>query len=107
MTRNGARSLAFLLAYLLMGGAIARAQESQSPSRLLGTASCAAAGCHGGLKQLNGIGDEYSVWLQRDPHARAYSALFNDLAREIARNLNLPKPAQESAVCLNCHSPTT
>src|SRR5439155_15984657 len=107
MTRKCDRSLAFLMACVLMGGVIARAQESQSPSRLLGTASCAAAGCHGGLRQPNGIGGEYSVWLQRDPHARAYSVLFNDLAREMARNLNLPKPAHESAVCLNCHSPTT
>ncbi len=107
MARTRNRSLAFVLACVLMGSAIADAQESQPASRLLGTASCAAAGCHGGLKHPNGIGGEYSAWLQRDPHSRAYSVLFNDLSREMTRNLSLPKPAHESAVCLNCHSPTT
>ena len=81
--------------------------RSDSPSRLLGTASCAAAGCHGGVKLANGIGAEYSVWLQNDPHARAYSVLLNDLSKQMAELLKLPKPAHESAVCLNCHSPTT
>ncbi len=83
------------------------ATRDQTPSRLLGTASCAAAACHGGIKQANGIGAEYSVWLQNDSHARAYSVLLNDLSKQMAELLQLPKPAHESAVCLNCHSPTT
>ena len=90
------------------GGLGSEAQPlQQDASRLLGTASCAAAGCHGGIKQANGIGAEYSVWLQNDPHARAYSVLLNDLSKQMAELLKLPKPAHESAVCLNCHSPTT
>ncbi len=33
--------------------------------------------------------------------------LLNDLSRQMAEQLKLPKPAHESAVCLNCHSPAT
>ncbi len=81
-------------------------QQPQQP-QLLGTVSCSAAACHGGVRPQKGIGGEYSTWIERDPHAWAYSALLNESSREMARRLNLPQPAHESVVCLNCHSAAT
>ena len=75
--------------------------------RLVGSASCAAAACHGGLGGQPIVGAEYSIWSQRDPHSRAYSVLLNDLSQQMAKRLELKQPAHESAVCLNCHSPVT
>ncbi len=75
--------------------------------RLLGAASCTAANCHGGPTTTSKIGGEYSTWIARDPHARAYSVLRNEESREMVRRLNLSQPAHESVVCLNCHSAAT
>lgn len=78
-----------------------------APPKLVGSASCATAACHGGLAGHKFVGSEFPIWSARDPHSRAYSVLENDLSRQMAALLNLPKPAHESAVCLNCHSPAT
>ncbi len=80
--------------------------EDASP-KLVGSASCATAACHGGLAGHKFVGSEFPIWSARDPHSRAYSVLRNDLSRQMAEQLKLPKPAHESAVCLNCHSPAT
>lgn len=74
---------------------------------LIGTNSCTAQGCHGGLsKKANSPiwGNEYSVWLESDPHAEAYSDLFQDRSVRMADSLKLPTPAHQSERCLTCHS---
>ncbi len=78
-----------------------------APPKLVGSSSCATAACHGGLAGHKFVGAEFPIWSARDPHSRAYSVLRNDLSRQMAQQLKLPKPAHESAVCLNCHSPAT
>lgn len=85
--------------------ALAFAQET--PFKLVGSASCATAACHGGLAGHKFVGSEFPIWSGRDPHSRAYSVLLNDLSKQMAELLRLPQPAHESAVCLNCHSPAT
>ena len=62
--------------------------------QLTGVGSCAAAGCHGGdgsKKKPDGTFDfsnsAYSVWIQRDPHARAYDVLLTDRSRNMVRQL--------------------
>ncbi|MBS0263367.1 MAG: hypothetical protein JSS02_15605 [Planctomycetes bacterium] len=81
--------------------------ESVSPvvalHRFVGAGSCAAAACHGGAIGKNPQGSEYTIWIQADPHARAYTTLFNRQSQTIARNLGLDK-AHTAAVCLKCHS---
>jgi cytochrome c554/c'-like protein len=74
--------------------------------RLLGNTSCTAAGCHGGVRPEKGIGGEYSLWLQNDPHAKAYSVLFNELSQRMVEQLKSPRPAHQHGYCLSCHSPT-
>lgn len=83
------------------------AVAEDAPPKLVGSASCATAACHGGLAGHKFVGSEFPIWSARDPHSRAYSVLQNDLSRQMAEQLKLPKPAHESAVCLNCHSPAT
>ena len=80
---------------------------ADTPPKLVGSASCATAACHGGLAGHKFVGSEFPIWSARDPHSRAYSVLRNDLSRQMAEQLKLPKPGHESAVCLNCHSPAT
>jgi hypothetical protein len=81
-----------------------------SIGRYVGAGSCAAASCHGGEsgpdrnepKKLS----EYAVWVQNDPHATAYSVLYNRRSQQIAHNLGLKDGAHKSALCTNCHSLT-
>jgi hypothetical protein len=80
-----------------------------APWRVTGVGSCTAAGCHGGGHPEQVDGSEYNVWITRDPHARAYSALFNEQSQRMARLLadsgdGQFTAAQEDPRCLACHS---
>ncbi|MBT4866297.1 MAG: hypothetical protein HON53_14430 [Planctomycetaceae bacterium] len=76
---------------------------SLTMNRYVGVGSCAASGCHGGEGSHGTIGSEYSIWIQQDPHASAYSVLYEPLSRQIAKNLKLG-PAHRAAECLSCHA---
>src|SRR5436190_23001612 len=79
-------------------------------SLLVGTPSCSARGCHGGIEPVAGqrlLRDEYTSWVRTDKHAAAYRVLFGDRARRIMKNLSAtaePALAQEDSRCLACHS---
>ena len=80
-----------------------------APWRLVGVGSCTAAGCHGGGHADRVIGSEYNVWISQDPHARAYSVLFDERSLRMVRQLNklpadAPVAAHEEPRCLACHS---
>jgi hypothetical protein len=80
---------------------------AQSPHKTLGVASCASSLCHGSVTAWSDgkiRQDEYVLWSRNDPHARSYEILLNEKSQEIARRLGLPKPAHESAECLDCHT---
>jgi len=84
------------------------ATESEHVSQLrrfLGVGSCAAANCHGGGGKHGTIGSEASIWIQQDPHAQAYSVLFDPRSRRMATLLKLDRPAHEAKLCLTCHAP--
>jgi len=74
-------------------------------SRYVGVAGCAAANCHGGDGSRGVVGSEYSIWIQDDPHAKAYTDLFNETSQRMAAALRLDKPAHQAKLCLNCHGP--
>ncbi|HUG91277.1 MAG TPA: multiheme c-type cytochrome [Planctomycetaceae bacterium] len=93
-----------------------------------GSLSCSTAACHGAIpfarpadaSERPGGGairrDEYHVWLQHDPHARAYQALFSArsermierLARAAAASSGVEAAAEHYQRvwrrCLACHS---
>ena len=54
-------------------------------------------------------GSEYSTWINRDPHVRAYAVLSDSRSRQIERSLHPSEAsaprAERDALCLDCHSP--
>jgi len=87
----------------------ARAQSSPPPSQVkyIGPGSCAATACHGSVKPVAEsriFQNEYSTWILKDKHARAYQALTGDVGLRMARILKLAAKAEESPRCLACHA---
>jgi hypothetical protein len=81
--------------------------SSKSPY-WVGTASCAAASCHGRTAPAGSVGAEYTTYITRDPHAKAYEVLFDERSVRMAsllRDAMSGRPAHESRLCLNCHAP--
>lgn len=74
-------------------------------NRFVGVGGCAAANCHGGNGADGPLGAEYSIWIQDDVHAKAFSVLYNDESKLMAKLMHLDKPAHEAPLCLNCHAP--
>lgn len=72
------------------------------PHQIQGVSSCAAMACHGG-ETLGAKGSEYTTWIARDPHARAYEVLLTPRSKNMARLLGIDRP-ETSNRCLNCHA---
>jgi hypothetical protein len=72
----------------------------------LGVGSCSAAACHGGTGPPGSKGSEYTTWAACDPHANAFSVLYDERSARIVKNLNGPnaKPACADRRCLSCHA---
>ena len=88
--------------------AAARQPQNAQPAALpghgyLGTTSCTASNCHGGAKAGTTVGNEYTIWIQKDPHATAFTTLYSRESQQIAARLNLG-PAYQAQVCLDCHT---
>ena len=76
-------------------------------AKYVGPGSCAATACHGSVKPVvesRIFQNEYSTWILKDKHARAYQALTGDVGERMARILKLGTKAEESAKCLVCHA---
>ena len=88
--------------------ATAKAQNSQgSEAKFIGPGSCAATACHGSVKPVAEsriLQNEYSTWILKDKHARAYQALTSGVGERMARILKLGAKAEESPKCLACHA---
>lgn len=91
----------------LCGLSVAAPPESapspKAASPYVGSVGCAAAACHNGGGFAGRPGNEYSTWI-RDPHAKAYSVLFNSQSQQITRNLKRDTPAYQDRQCLVCHA---
>src|SRR5215469_12808845 len=90
----------------LLAPALLRAQEKE-PVKYIGPGSCAATSCHGSVKPIGGsriLQNEYSTWILKDKHSRAYQALTGDVGERMARILKLGAKAEESSKCLACHA---
>ncbi len=78
--------------------------------------SCSAASCHGG-GQPGQVGSEHSTWARdlspprdpsaqpepTDPHAKAYSVLFNTVSVKMGQALGIKEPHKDRR-CLACHA---
>ncbi len=72
-----------------------------------GPGSCSATSCHGSIRPRGDsriLQTEYSTWVVKDKHSRAYLALTGEVGERMARILKLNTKAEESPKCLVCHS---
>src|SRR5882757_10623662 len=77
------------------------------PMKYIGPGSCAATSCHGSVKPIAGsriLQTEYSTWILKDKHSRAYQALAGDAGEHMARILKMGAKAEDSPKCLACHA---
>src|SRR5713101_1619720 len=77
------------------------------PSKYIGQGSCAATSCNGSVKPIAGrriLQNEYSTWIIKDKHSRAYPALTGEVGERMARILKLGAKAEEAPKCLACHA---
>lgn len=77
------------------------------PMKYIGPGSCAATSCHGSVRPVAGsriLQTEYSTWILKDKHSRAYQALTGDVGERMARILKLGAKAEETPKCLVCHA---
>jgi hypothetical protein len=83
------------------------ADSNAEPAKYIGPGSCASTSCHGSVKPVAGsriLQNEYSTWITKDKHSRAYQALTGDIGERIARILKLSSKAEEAPKCLACHA---
>jgi len=91
----------------LMAFAANVAADSDGAGKYIGPGSCAATSCHGSVKPVAGsriLQDEYSTWILRDKHSRAYQALTGEVGERMARILKLSAKSEEASKCLVCHA---
>lgn len=82
-------------------------QTGKEPVKYIGPGSCAATSCHGSVKPVAGsriLQNEYSTWIVKDKHSRAYQALASDIGERMVRILKLGSKAEEAPKCLACHA---
>src|SRR5215470_13779752 len=94
-----------LCALLVAPFFVARAQNE--PGKYIGPGSCAATSCHGSVKPIAGsriLQNEYSTWILKDKHSRAYQALRSKLGQQMGTILHLKKNPEEDQKCLDCHA---
>ncbi|MDP9338259.1 MAG: cytochrome c family protein [Acidobacteriota bacterium] len=79
-------------------------------TKYLGPGSCAATSCHGSVKPVADsriLQNEYSTWIIKDKHSKAYQALTGEIGERMARILKLGTKAEEAPKCLACHALNT
>jgi len=100
---------------LLVGSVLTFAQTPTEPPKFNGPGSCASPACHGGVGEISPTvaaqqnlyyvqQNEYSIWVVKDKHARAFSVLSNDVAKRIYSLMTLTKGPEQEPRCLGCHA---
>jgi len=85
------------------------AVEAIAAHKHMGVATCSSSVCHGASQPFRDSDiaqNEFAVWQQFDPHAKAYQVLQQPRSQEIARKLGLGD-ATKAKVCLDCHADNT
>src|SRR5260370_15720872 len=91
----------FFCAAMLSASAEALPAET---GKYTGPGSCSSTSCHGSVKPRadNRIfQNEYSIWVVKDKHAKAYEALTGQVGERIGRILGVGK-SEQAAKCLAC-----
>jgi cytochrome c554/c'-like protein len=72
-----------------------------------GPGSCSATSCHGAIRPKADsriLQTEYSTWVVKDKHSRAFLALTGEVGQRMGRLLHLQTKSEEAPKCLVCHS---
>lgn len=95
------------------GQALAAADQRASsgtaldaPHQFTGPGACSSTTCHGSIAPMtiNRVKqNEYSVWIVRDKHAKAYAALTGTVGERMGAILKIGK-SEEAHKCLACHA---
>jgi hypothetical protein len=75
-------------------------------SKYTGPGSCSSTSCHGSVKPRTDsriFQNEYSIWVVKDKHAKAYEALTGPVGERMGRILGLGK-SEQAMKCLACHA---
>ncbi len=86
---------------------VQRQSAPSEPGKYIGPGSCAATSCHGSVRpraETRVLQNEYSTWIVKDKHSRAYQVLTGAVGQRMARILKLGAKAEESPKCLACHA---
>ncbi|HZP66657.1 MAG TPA: cytochrome c family protein [Rudaea sp.] len=99
--------LAFAAMVLWAASASAEtAVEAIDAHKHMGVATCSNSVCHGASQTFRDsdiMQNEFAVWQEFDPHAKAYQVLEKPESRAIAEKLGLGDPTK-AKVCLDCHT---
>src|SRR5260370_23438712 len=82
------------------------AKSPAEASKYTGPGSCSSTSCHGSVKPRADsriFQNEYSIWVIKDKHAKAYDALTGPVGQRMGRILGLGK-SEQAAKCLACHA---
>jgi len=103
------RRCAVILCGAIFFAALPAARAADPPSetsKYTGPGSCSSTSCHGSVKPRADsriFQDEYSIWVVKDKHAKAYEALTGPVGERMGRILGLGK-SERAAKCLACHA---
>jgi hypothetical protein len=99
-----------LLLLLFAGTFIAADSATRAPlppdAKYTGPGSCSSPSCHGGVQprqQSSVLQNEYSTWVLKDKHTKAFAALTTPIGKRMGQILGLAHPEAEQK-CLVCHS---
>lgn len=99
-------SLGALFLFLHSVPIFAQSQTGVPPAQYTGPGSCSSSSCHGSVQPLSEsrvLQNEYSTWIVKDRHARAFEVLTNPFSQRMARILGLGA-AEKAPKCLACHA---
>ena len=77
-----------------------------APHQYTGPGACSSTTCHGSIAPLtlNRVRqNEYSIWIVRDKHAKAYEALTSPVGERMGAILKIGK-SENASRCLACHA---
>ena len=80
-------------------------QSEQAP-RYTGPGSCASSACHGSVtprSENRVLQNEYSTWIVKDKHSKAYASLKGAVGERMTAILGVGK-AESAPKCLACHA---
>src|SRR6202049_1992921 len=105
---HSARFIGLCIALLTLYGVpdFLGAAENES-AKYIGPGSCAATSCHCRVKPVADsriLQNEYSTWIIKDKHSKAYQALTGDIGARMAQILKLGSKAEDAPKCLACHA---